>query len=1617
MSRWDWYKYDNDATERIKMEKEQQKRRQEDYASRLSPLYTGETVDYERQQEMDKELDFNELDIETQYNFNRKQFFSTMKEPDFGKIESVKTKSPGLAVGSLLFSMGARPLAMPMKIYKFKTIDQETGAEVIVPQKAIEVIAENENNYYYLTKNGLETVAKNETAKKPLDEKTLKTRFMQQINKQSQNIAKNMSGSMSAKNVKNSIEGPGDIPLSSFMPTGVMGGGMKESDITLGDVEENAKSFLYGAADVLMTPINWAVDKIVERAASDEGGYKDTNAYFKAVEKALKEKDTSKKTQKALDKMLKEADASKYPKGYSRETDALVEGKTKDAVAKARAKDQESTYKRFIGKNEKEEITTANEVTKVAGELVGTLAELYALSGLAGAVTKGAGLASKAKWIKRGADAIISGGGYGFLEKLKEKDATAMDTFKSAMKEAGFFAVGGEASNLVGKAFGPTRKIGTEILKRGAKATAFGTAGTGVAYPFMEEEEKSTKNLLMRAGTGAAFELGGGLLTKRARRPLTNKIAKKLKSVAEKESVGTTGTKFEKEFELDKSLKGLTKRKKVELANKAQSKIVNEIGENVKAKVGSSSPKKIAEYYKKKYDLKGKIKVTDDLTGTDNIAQIEIKKTNQGSKRIEVRYNKEKSDTEIAASIRHEIEHQIDVGEGYTTTDFVEPPKKAKTLREFMAKEGHHKKYKNFEIEYLENIYETELAAGKTIGEIKDLPALKSELTQITKQKASVEKQLSAKKISKQKRSILTKQLEIIKQREETYRSGMRLFSENKPFRNETLHATNREITGASNLPTYIPAEKSLKTKAKNLAESIYTGVFNRQHAIDKTGKMVKITSQNYSAYHGTVEYINTENLASRHGNKIGNKSLKDVAIAPKGLQAEYESYLYHKAHIERMKQGKPIVANAQGKPMKRDEAKKIVAEYEKRFPEFKKASQDLYQFLDDFMREWAVDGGLVTPEEYAKLRNLYPSYVPAFRSLEEFASLDAPRNVMSNRVIKAAVGGTEPLTPLSESLPVYVQQVVRAQRRNLIHTELLNAVIKNPEEMQKYAEVYQPKRMRKEITKRLKDFGGEKNEVEDTINKMSKLLIDDAPTKGRFAIVLAEGQPITMKINDKDLWKALTELQNAGTSQHELVKVFNKYVTNSFKGVVTRYNPFFALRNVARDIPTAYIQGSVHRPDKFIYNMGKSFVTVAHEAGLNIFGMKGNSKLYGKYRAIGGSTENLTKIEKSLKDKGMVRKSIDKLFEFVNLLGHISETMPRYAEFEAVYKSGMKKGLPEHQVLQEALHASKEITVNFSRGGKVGKGADIVMPYVNAGLQGVDKFTRSLITEGIMTGNFAPLLKGLGLVTGATAVSHILMKNFAPDSYKDLPDWVVDNYYVFPVGDTKYIRIPKSRESGLLFSTLFQRTVRALDGDKDAFKNIDISSSIFNPLKELGSGGIAGPALNITLGGNKDYFGRDIEPLSAKFEKTSKRYIVKETTSKASKAFAPLLEKIGISPAQSDYLIDSYMGIIGDMILGFNDVENGTTLEKMSGMTVDTKYSSKSKSAEYEEKDKASRELADFEHMTGLTELKKKLTEEGVTGWRREDAINEKLSWAEREKYQELKDKKKEVNKEDEQK
>ncbi len=1423
-----------------------------------------------------------------QFKENTRTIFKGLRTPDFSKVRKIKSGRIDEGIQTYISTMGLRPLREPFKVYKYKTVDQETGEYVITPQTEIQVIAENDNNFYYITNGRMASVAKNETSPTKIDQKQLETIYKSHINEMAKNIRKNEKLS-----------------------------------------KENA-----------------------------------------TITAANKVSDTKKQMQPKEGEGL-----FQYIKRSFTELLGDIPATTKKLVS-------EYVYEVFTG--DQSMVGLETELTKLSPENAKKVAA----------------------FVSDAAEGYASGS---FLQETDNPTVTA-----NVAKLAAFFTPY-NPSNYIFKGAGTGLsklglKTGGGLVRRSLVSGAHTGAGFGAVeateegMSYLTQKKEFTKENLKESGkevlTSTAFGTGLGILG-----PVAGAAGKKVlgaikgteKAAAAVERISKYNPKFITTYGLDMDISKLSKTEKLALEKAATKRMLKGIGTAIEKKVGSKDPEKVIEYYVKKYELKGDIKIDSTLQGESNFARIEAK-----NGKIEVRYNKDKDPLEIVGALREEIEHIRDIGKGFIGSEG-EVVKNPKTLLDLMIKKGHVSGSDRFEIGYIDNIFKTEMAGTKIAPvaqavENEAITALKAERVKINQQL----KKINTKTKQVELKTRLKEIQKSLAEEQQRIRLGSTVREQEMPIREQEFDPTrNRVMNEATNLPDYNPPKKGMKEKARDFVRRMHNYFIDNQSAISETGVNVKMTAQNYKKYHGTVEAINTRNLVTKLGKKLSDKSLADVLVAPKGFQNEWESYLFAKHHIARMKVGKPVLA-VDNKVMSIKRAEELVAQYEKEFPEFQKASSEINQWVDDFSREWLVDGDLISEEAYNTMRQMYPDYVPTYR-VTEGEAMFIPGNRISNKVLKAAKGGTEEIVPLSASMPAYVQRIVRAQRRNKIYQQILQNVLDNPEAMQKYAQVVEkmPKSMQAQVESMLSPKEG----MEALLNRFDSQIM--SAKEGNFLTVLEKGEPITLKINDFALWQGLNKLNKVNMSEEvELLRGFNKYITQNFKNVVTVYNPFFAVKNVFRDVPTGFVQGSIHNPITYTKELFKSAASIMKK-----------DDLYKQFQALGGVTSNATAIEKQMD----ARKS-RKILEVLNYFGSLSETMPRLTEFRYVYNKGLKAGLSETAAIEKALYGSGDVTVNFARGGDITKSLDVLFPYMNAGVQGVDKFFRGVVLEAAK-GNFKPVLKALGAVTVPTIVLDIWNNQLNSKAYNDIPNYVRDNNYLLPISDTEYFKVPKNREIAFLFSTLFDKMYQYfVDGNKKALDGTDMlksfGQSFYNPVEELSRGGLAGPIINIKLGGNKDYFGKNIEPMSMILARKSKRNIYDDTTSLASVKLGPVLESIGLSPKQADYLVKSYAGVLSKFYMAFNG--QGETLMERSqkaiknaaGFTVDTSVTSKSRSEEFNKKDLATQQLSDFEFEKGIEKLRRDLKDQGIKSYNEIDTkIQEFLSPDDYSTWQDLKKKKKELN------
>lgn len=226
-------------------------------------------------------------------------------------------------------------------------------------------------------------------------------------------------------------------------------------------------------------------------------------------------------------------------------------------------------------------------------------------------------------------------------------------------------------------------------------------------------------------------------------------------------------------------------------------------------------------------------------------------------------------------------------------------------------------------------------------------------------------------------------------------------------------------------------------------------------------------------------------------------------------------------------------------------------------------------------------------------------------------------------------------------------------------------------------------------------------------------------------------------------------------------------------------------------------------------------------------------------------------------------------------------------------YMKARQKGLS----MEEAARAAREVTLDFSRSGRVGEQLNQVVPFFNACLQGGDKMVRLFREDFVGTS-----LKVFKYIVLPSLL--IMAMNWDEDWYKDLDPDIKNNYWCLG----RNIRIPKPQEAGVLFGSgieaLFQQ---AADKDKDAVSNF---------LKAFSSNMMPSvlPTLILPLiewSANYSFFkGRPL--VGNKYSRLPDELQYNDYTSELSKGIGSALK---VSPMKIDNLVRGYTGTMGALL------------------------------------------------------------------------------------------------------
>ncbi len=390
----------------------------------------------------------------------------------------------------------------------------------------------------------------------------------------------------------------------------------------------------------------------------------------------------------------------------------------------------------------------------------------------------------------------------------------------------------------------------------------------------------------------------------------------------------------------------------------------------------------------------------------------------------------------------------------------------------------------------------------------------------------------------------------------------------------------------------------------------------------------------------------------------------------------------------------------------------------------------------------------------------------------------------------------------------------------------------------------------------------------------------------------------------------------------------------------------FGLIRNPLRDTQTAAVTGDYHFHTPVVSTIRGSIADIANSKYAELYNASGQpisgrvgqdieaaNRLGARLRGIepgGPVRETVRTGQAAIFDvkgaakklsKGEVIQSAKQAYDAFstvlegirNALSH-SEVGPRLMEYGAAHKQAMDDWGDERDAMVLAGCAGKDVTVNFSRAGSIGRQINEVVLFYNASFQSADKLLRTFgVLEAAPWAKYQQrhknaaraLAKSSVYLTSTALLLYYMFRD--EDWWKELP--AHEKWGYFHLG--KDVRIPLPFEAGSVFGAL---PVAALEEERlpgalnealeVAFKGampVDVTS-LHGVLRNVA---LLGPIADVVA--NEDWKGAPIVPESVERHRVPSDQYGPRVTGLARDIGAHFPTQGGYSPAKIEHILNGY--------------------------------------------------------------------------------------------------------------
>ena len=643
-----------------------------------------------------------------------------------------------------------------------------------------------------------------------------------------------------------------------------------------------------------------------------------------------------------------------------------------------------------------------------------------------------------------------------------------------------------------------------------------------------------------------------------------------------------------------------------------------------------------------------------------------------------------------------------------------------------------------------------------------------------------------------------------------------------------------------------------------------------------------------------------------------------------------------------------------------RDVLEEVVREYDS--PKFQDALQRYTEYSHRILH-LGVDAGLISQETYDKIVAEHPIYVRITRRYAE----DGAGTRQSGQAINKRTGGFDHiLDPIdaalmdqekflracfqAKTLQLIVKAGKRAAEENVVSIKNnggpASPTLNPPDEAHNAVGAYWPvevpnakedvkftsAKLGKQLQKAAKDFAkstgadpiplGEfvKDFTEDNASLLT--IFRDKPSQGKHNLVSVyiDGKLHTYELPDMKWANMLTDVYDK-SDFNALEKTFG-LATAGIRLGATTINSGFALRNGIRDsLHSAVMSESGALPILGSVNgmiqqlLGREAATMFRSMGGHMSDLVGVTKEQkwnhgGKVALAQNALESIGAY--SATDWALMKPVIKACADVLSY----PELGPRIREMSGVLAKGRKAGLSEDACAILAMSHAKDISIDFQRAGRLMKRINHFIPFSNAMWRGTEQTVRNFGLLPALPHQFEDrnlnragknAARGLAFVTSWVATLAMLeMSGDEKDRRAAFERSPTEKWEYEHVGDWRF---PLPFELGFIFGAIPKAAIYEMYGDNGAMKeclaafNQAMPSKYANPDTAVGSISLFTPWIGLMR--NQDYRGRPIVPQHIMENREEKDWYTQYTTELSKKIGA----FIGKSPAQLEYLLDSYTG------------------------------------------------------------------------------------------------------------